>query len=402
MYTRENLEYFESAQQPLTELQTSTSSGELSPRPTSSRAKMTSHPGGVTVGDLAFKCPTCPTSSLAFRGIAGRGEQLQHRNTNTNPLLRATTILFCLASALQSYLATPKHRPASNNRLSLWKVNPHVSAIGGIGNAVRSAARTRVPSSLAIKNFHSNMQCQRIRPLRWIAASYDRLWVFASHVLMRGSYLTNLGNPDNCVLAQVRESTQLSTKEHFVTLTPECIDRAREAGVNLTYPHRLHYTCSLTVNPSSHGAENVISSKFSELRSIINHVESKDRVGECLDTCHLVRNCTCLEPWETGWDYVCFLAFIQAMLIDVSSAVPRSATISESHDIMGPSYLWGLHPNDARTALGSKKDKRENMRLGSLTLTFHAVLPGPSNGSETDSDGVWAAGIRVLYRKAEI
>lgn len=81
---------------------------------------------------------------------------------------------------------------------------------------------------------------------------------------------------------------------------------------------------------------------------------------------------------------------------------------------MGPSYLWGLHPNDARTALGSKKDKRENMRLGSLTLTFHAVLPGPcmcdrplilgmpANGSETDSDGVWAAGIRVLYRKAEI
>ncbi|KAI6160442.1 hypothetical protein EDD17DRAFT_1602086, partial [Pisolithus thermaeus] len=62
---------------------------------------------------------------------------------------------------------------------------------------------------------------------------------------------------------------------------------------------------------------------------------------------------------------------------------------------MGLSYLWGLHLNDAH--------KHENIRLGFLSLTFHVVLTDPcmsdrplilgmlAYGSETDSDGVWAA-----------
>lgn len=61
-----------------------------------------------------------------------------------------------------------------------------------------------------------------------------------------------------------------------------------------------------------------------------------------------------------------------------------------------------------------KKDKHENIRLGFLSLTFHVVLTDPymsdrplilgmlAYGSETDSDGVWAAEVMVSYRKAEI
>ncbi|KAI6035997.1 hypothetical protein BKA83DRAFT_4156740 [Pisolithus microcarpus] len=36
-----------------------------------------------------------------------------------------------------------------------------------------------------------------------------------------------------------------------------------------------------------------------------------------------------------------------------------TATISEYDIIVGLSYIWGLHLNDARTTLGSKKDKRK-------------------------------------------
>jgi len=35
------------------------------------------------------------------------------------------------------------------------------------------------------------------------------------------------------------------------------------------------------------GAGNVIGGKFEDLRDIIAKVKDKDRVGVCLDTCHL-------------------------------------------------------------------------------------------------------------------
>lgn len=53
---------------------------------------------------------------------------------------------------------------------------------------------------------------------------------------------------------------------------------------------------------------------------------------------------------------------------------------------LGLSNLLGLHLNDARTTLGSKKDKRK----------YQAYT------SETDSNCVWAAEVRVSYRMAEI
>lgn len=68
------------------------------------------------------------------------------------------------------------------------------------------------------------------------------------------------------------------------------------------------------------------------------------------------------------------------------SAQASATSISEYDIIVGLSYIWGLHLNDARTTLGSKKDKRK----------YQAYT------SETDSNCVWAAEVRVSYRMAEI
>ncbi|KAI5987324.1 xylose isomerase-like protein [Pisolithus marmoratus] len=122
-------------------------------------------------------------------------------------------------------------------------------------------------------------------------SSYGRVRVLPAHVLVHGSYLMNLGNPDDekreksyeCFLDEIQRCEQLglelynfhpgstvgqTTKEHSIALIAECINRAHKATANLTI---------VIENMASAG--NVIGSEFSELRGIIDRVENKDRVG---------------------------------------------------------------------------------------------------------------------------
>ncbi|KAI5983070.1 xylose isomerase-like protein [Pisolithus albus] len=300
---------------------------------------------------------------------------------------------------------------------SPWKVGPHVSAAGGVENAVRNAARI---GANAFALFVKSQRKWAAPPLTDsnISAFKARMTEFGyspAHVLVHGSYLMNLGNPDDekreksyeCFLDEIQRCEQLglelynfqqvlvrstvgqTAKEHSIALIAECINRAHKATASLTI---------VIENMASAG--NVIGSKFSDLRGIIDLVKNKDRVGVCLDTCKHVLS--------LGTRRVSLSALRRY------TSHPMIITVSEYDDVVGLRYLRGLHLNDARTTLGSKKDRHENIGLGPLFLTFRAVLTDPrmrnlpliletpAYGSEIDSDGVWAAEISVLYRMAEI
>ncbi|KAI5985629.1 xylose isomerase-like protein [Pisolithus albus] len=272
---------------------------------------------------------------------------------------------------------------------SPWKVGPHVSAAGGVENAVSNAAR------IGANAFALSVKSQR----KWaappltdsnISAFKARMTEFGyspAHVLVHGSYLMNLGNPDDekreksyeCFLDEIQRCEQLGLELY----------NFQQVLVRLYISSSCRF--AFAYQPRFDRWSNIIGSKFSDLRGIIDLVENKDRVGICLDTCHL---------YAAGYD--------------ISTQAGWDATISEYDDVVGLSYLRGLHLNDARTTLGSKKDRHENIGLGPLFLTFRAVLTDPrmrnlpliletpAYGSEIDSDGVWAAEISVLYRMAEI
>ncbi|KAI6139529.1 xylose isomerase-like protein [Pisolithus tinctorius] len=281
---------------------------------------------------------------------------------------------------------------------SPWKVGPHVSAAGGVENAVLNAARI---GANAFALFVKSQRKWAAPPLTEsnISTFKARMTEFGyspAHVLVHGSYLMNLGNSDDekreksyeCFLDEIQRCEQLglelynfhpgstvgrTTKEHSIALIAES-------------------TTSLTiVIENMAGAGNVIGSKFSELRGIIDRVENKDRVGVCLDTCHLYAAGYDIST-QAGWEYV----------------------LSEYDNVVGLSYLRGLHLNDARTTLGSKKDRHENIGLGPLSLTFRTaltdprmrdlplILETPTYGTDMGPDGVWAAEISVLYRMAEV
>ena len=100
-------------------------------------------------------------------------------------------------------------------------------------------------------------------------------------------------------------------------------------------------TIILLEGMSGKGTE--IGSKFEELAEIIEGVELKNKIGVCLDTCHL---------WEAGYD-------IKDNLDGV---------LDEFDKIVGLEKLYAIHLNDSKNELGASKDRHEKIGEGSLGI----------------------------------
>ena len=100
-------------------------------------------------------------------------------------------------------------------------------------------------------------------------------------------------------------------------------------------------TTVLLETMSGKGSE--IGSKFEELKQIIDSVELKDKVGVCLDTCHI---------YDGGYDIV-------NNLDDV---------IKDFDNIIGLEKLKAIHLNDTKNPFASHKDRHEKIGEGHLGL----------------------------------
>lgn len=110
-------------------------------------------------------------------------------------------------------------------------------------------------------------------------------------------------------------------------------------------------TIVLLEGMSGKGTE--IGNKFEELSAIIEGVELKDKIGVCLDTCHL---------WEAGYD-------VRDNLDGV---------LEEFDKIVGLEKLHAIHLNDSKNELGAAKDRHEKIGEGSLGIeTITKVINHP-------------------------
>lgn len=91
------------------------------------------------------------------------------------------------------------------------------------------------------------------------------------------------------------------------------------------------------------GKGSEIGGKFEELAQIIERVNLKDKIGVCLDTCHI---------FDAGYD-----------------VVNNLEGVLESFDkSIGISKLKVVHLNDSKNLLGSKKDRHERLGEGKIGL----------------------------------
>lgn len=86
------------------------------------------------------------------------------------------------------------------------------------------------------------------------------------------------------------------------------------------------------------GKGSEVGSKLEEIKAIIDLVEEKDKIGVCLDTCHLS---------DAGYDISNFDKFLD-----------------EFDKIIGIDKIYCVHVNDSKNELGAHKDRHENFGLG--------------------------------------
>jgi AP endonuclease-1 len=122
---------------------------------------------------------------------------------------------------------------------------------------------------------------------------------------------------------------------------------------------------------------NTIGSTFEELAEIIAMIDDKDRVGVCLDTCHV---------FAAGYD--------------LRTPEVFSETMEKFDKIIGFKYLKALHINDSKAPLASGRDLHANLGTGFLGLgSFWNIV----NDSRLwglpfilETPGGWVAEIKLM------
>lgn len=141
------------------------------------------------------------------------------------------------------------------------------------------------------------------------------------------------------------------------------IDYIVEAMNEVLFPEMK--TMVLLEGMAGKGSE--IGRNFEELRAIIDKVELKDKVGVCLDTCHL---------WEAGYDIVTKLDEVLELF----------------DQIIGADRLRAIHLNDSKNPIEAHKDRHELLGEGHIgkdalvAVIRHPRLQGKPFILETPND----------------
>lgn len=136
-------------------------------------------------------------------------------------------------------------------------------------------------------------------------------------------------------------------------------------------------TTVLLETMSGKGSE--VGGTFEQLAEILSRLDCPEKMGVCLDTCHV---------YSAGYDI----------------AGDLDGVLDRFDRIVGLKRLRALHLNDSMTPFGSRKDRHEKLGKGSLglvafaALVVHPALAGLPMCLETPQDSLsgWAAEIARL------
>lgn len=273
-------------------------------------------------------------------------------------------------------------------------IGAHVSASGGVENAPVNA---KAIGAKAFALFTRNQRQWKSTPLseKSISLFKERCKEFgyeAKHILPHDSYLINLGHPEADGLQKSREAfldemqrcEQLGLDRlnfhpgsHLNEMTAdECLTRIAES-INQAL-NQTAGVCAVIENTAGQGTN--LGYTFEQLAYIIDKVDDKSRVGVCIDTAHTL---------AAGYDIKTAEGFIE--------------TFRHFDEVIGFSYLKGMHINDSKKDLASRVDRHDSIGKGVMGLTtFKMLMDDPRFDDipmilETPDESIWAEEISYLY-----
>ena len=166
---------------------------------------------------------------------------------------------------------------------------------------------------------------------------------------------------------------------HLQKISPErSLDLIAES-INITLA-QTSGVCAVIENTAGQGSN--LGYTFEQIAYIINEVEDKSRVGVCLDTAHTL---------AAGYD--------------IKTPEGFAETFRHFDEVIGFSYLRGMHLNDSKKDLGSRVDRHESIGKGLMGLdTFRMIMADPRFDNmplilETPDEALWPEEIQLLYKQ---
>ena len=273
-------------------------------------------------------------------------------------------------------------------------IGAHVSASGGVENAPLNA---NAIGAKAFALFTRNQLQWKSSPLtkKSISLFKERCEEFgyeAKHILPHDSYLINLGHPDpdglqksrDAFLDEMQRCEQLGLDRlnfhpgsHLNELpVDDCLARIAES-INRTLDQTAG-VCAVIENTAGQGTN--LGYTFEQIAAIIDRVEDKTRVGVCIDTAHTL---------AAGYDIKTEQGFTE--------------TFRHFDEVIGFSYLRGMHINDSKKDLATRVDRHDSIGKGVMGMTtFKMLMADPRFDDiplilETPDESIWAEEIGYLY-----
>jgi deoxyribonuclease IV len=185
-------------------------------------------------------------------------------------------------------------------------------------------------------------------------------------VLIHALYLCNLATPDETIYAKSVETMRATVDtacaieaDGVVIHVGSHLGAGFEAGLERAVPalrevlDRCSETTWLLLEDSA-GAGGTIGRSVDELAIIFEALDRHERLGVCLDSCHL---------------------FVSG--VDVADPSTWDALLREVDDRIGLERLLALHANDAKAPLGSNRDRHDNIGDGLIGEGLGVFLAHP-------------------------
>jgi deoxyribonuclease-4 len=233
-------------------------------------------------------------------------------------------------------------------------IGAHVSPAGGLPNAI---ARGAEKGCRSIQIFNQS-------PRMWRPTAYDEDDFRAFReamatspidaVLIHAVYLLNCASEDREITEKSRKSLiqSLTVGDGIgatgVVLHPGSAKQGdigkaiKRAGKVISEALGETEHCALHLEDTA-GAGGTLGRSFEELSALLEAAGGDERLGVCLDSCHLL---------ASGYD--------------IRTAAGLTETLDRFDALVGIKRLHSLHLNDSQTPLGSNRDRHANIGKGEL------------------------------------
>jgi deoxyribonuclease IV len=272
-------------------------------------------------------------------------------------------------------------------------IGAHVSASGGVENAPVNA---HLIGATAFALFTKNQRQWESNPLtkkniETFKANCIKYGYKPEHILPHDSYLINLGHPE----AEPLQKSRTAFLDEMQRCEQLGLDRLNfhpgshlnKSDVNTclkTIAESINWVLERTkgviaVIENTAGQGTNMGYAFEQIRTIIDHVQDKSRVGVCIDTCH---------AFTAGYQ--------------LNTLEGYSLTWKKFGEIIGFEYLKGMHINDSKKEFGSRVDRHDSLGKGFIgNELFQWIMNDPRMDGiplilETPDETIWADEISLL------